>query len=356
MEPCDRKTYSQRLQEAAVRLGKSKRTVRRWLQRWQREGLVAFQTRGRADKGVPRIPPDWQEFILKTYEQGNRGGKRMSVAQVYLQVRLKAQQEGRDDAPGRTTVYNFLSPYVRKQNQSLRSPGWKGSRLVLKTRDGQELAVEFSNQVWQCDHTKLDILLVDETGELLGRPWLTAVADAYSRCWMGFYLGFDAPSSAVVALALRHAILPKRYGPEYGLHHEWGTYGVPKYLYTDSSKDFRSQHLQQIGVQLGFVHQLRRQPADGGIVERLFKTLNTQLLATLPGYTGPNVQERPANAEKDACLMLRDLERLLVRYIVDVYNQTVDARLGDQTRFQRWESGLAEVPQLPTERELDLCL
>ena len=79
--------------------------------------------------------------------------------------------------------------------------------------------------------------------------------------------------------------------------------------------------------------------AVGGIVERPFGTLNTALFSTLPGYTGSNVQQRPKDAEKDARLTLRQLEQVLVRYIVDHYNQSIDARMVDQTRFQRWESG-----------------
>ncbi|MFM7615001.1 MAG: hypothetical protein ACKO4R_12430, partial [Synechococcales cyanobacterium] len=159
----------------------------------------------------------------------------------------------------------------------VRSRGWRGSRLSLKTRDGLDLSVEYSNHIWQCDHTRADILLVDQHGELLGRPWLTTVVDTYSRCIIGINLGFDAPSSHVVALALRHAILPKKYGSEYGLHEEWGTYGKPEHFFTDGGKDFRSNHLQQIGVQLGFACHLRDRPSEGGIVERPFGTLNTDL-------------------------------------------------------------------------------
>jgi hypothetical protein len=62
-------------------------------------------------------------------------------------------------------------------------------------------------------------------------------------------------------------------------------------IYTDGSKDFRSNHLQQIAVQLGFVCHLRvseaapkeLRPSEGGIVERPFKTFNTELFSNLPG-------------------------------------------------------------------------
>ena len=353
----DRTTYTQNLQEAAEKLGKSVRTIRRLVEKWEQEGLAGIVQNQRADKGKHRVDENWQEFVLKIYKEGNKGGKRMTRQQVFIRAKARADELG-VKPPSHMTVYRILQPLIDKieQAKSIRSPGWRGSRLSVKTRDGKDLQVEHSNQVWQCDHTPADILLVDQHGKILGRPWLTTVIDSYSRCIMGINLGYDAPSSQVVALALRHAILPKQYGSEYGLHEQWGTSGLPQHLYTDGGKDFRSNHLQQIGVQLGFVCHLRDRPSEGGSVERPFKTFNTELFSTLPGYTGSNVQERPEEAEKEACYTLRQLEQNLVRYIVDNYNQRLDARMGDQTRFQRWESGLIAVPDLLSERDLDICL
>ena len=76
----------------------------------------------------------------------------------------------------------------------------------------------------------------------------------------------------------------------------------------------------------------------------------------MPGYTGSNVQERPEEAEKEACLTLRQIERHLVSYIVNNYNQRIDTRMGEQTRFQRWKSGLIMAPDAISERNLDICL
>ena len=366
LAPCDRITYGQRQREAAQKLGVSVRTVRRLVKKWEEKGLEALTQTTRTDKGKHRIDREWQEFIIKTYKQGNKGSKRITPKQVAVRVQARAAQLGEEKYPSLRTVYRVLEPIIeqQEQTQNIRSRGWRGSRLSVKTRTGQDLSVEYSNHVWQSDRTRVDVLLVDRHGTILGRPWLTTVIDTYSRCVMGINLGFDAPSSQVVALALRHAILPKQYGLEYKLHCEWGTYGKPEHFYTDGGKDFRSNHLQQIGVQLGFVCHLRvseapakqARPSEGGIVERPFGTFNTELFSTLPGYTGSNVQERPEAAEKEACLTLRELEQLLVRYIVDKHNQTIDARMGDQTRFQRWEAGLIAIPSLIGERELDICL
>jgi putative transposase len=231
------------------------RSVQRLFKTYQEEGLAALTSTARADKGKHRISEFWQDFIIKTYQQGNKGSKRMTPKQVALKVQAKASDMGDKQPPTYRTVLRVLKPLQEKEAKakSIRTPGWRGSTLSVKTRDGDDLEISYSNQVWQCDHTRVDVLLVDQHGELIGRPWLTTVIDSYSRCIMGINLGFDAPSSQVVALALRHAILPKQYGAEYKLHCEWGTYGKPEYLYTDGGKDFRSNHLAEIGAQLGFV-------------------------------------------------------------------------------------------------------
>lgn len=350
--------YGQVQQQAALKLGISVRSLQRLVQAWHKQGVAGLYRQRRRDYGQVQTSAFWHDFILKTYREGNRGGRRMSRAQVAVRVKVQAQELGIDDYPSHMTVYRLLQPQIdkRERKQRVRSLGWKGSSLIVKTREGLEIAVEWSNQVWQCDHTKVDVLVVDQSGEILGRPWLTTVIDTYSRCVVGVHLGFDAPSAEVVCLALRHAILPKQYTGAYELQQSWGTYGIPQYLYTDAGKDFKSQHLEQVTTELGIVCCLRRKPSDGGIVERPFGTFNSELFSTLPGYTGSDVSKRPPQAEEQACITLLQIEKLLVRYIVDRYNQGIDARMGCQTRIGRWEAGCIAQPSLLGERELDICL
>lgn len=358
-EPCDRKTYGIKKREAAQKLGVSLRQIERLLQKWREQGLVGITTM-RSDKGKHRLEQDWVDFIINTYTNGNKGSKRMLRHQVFRRVKGRAKQLGlnKGEYPSHQSVYRILDQHIeqKERKRKARSPGYSGERLTHMTRDGRELEVEGSNDVWQCDHTPLDVMLVDDYG-VLARPNLTTIVDSYSRCVMGFYLGFDHPSSQIDALALYHAILPKSYGSEYQLPMEWGTYGKPNYFYTDGGKDFTSIHItEQVAVEIGFNCSLRRQPSDGGIVERFFRTFNDDVLRKLPGYTGPNVEERPETVDRDACLTLKDLETILVRYIVKEYNQYPDARSGNQSRLQRWEAGLMVDPYLYNELDLAICL
>ena len=358
----DRKTKTRLIEEAANKLDKSTRTIRRMVTKIELEGLAGLCSTVRSDKGQFRISPEWQNKIIKLYKQKKRllskknTDKKLEVNcfQIWKLIEAEAKLSGLKDSefPSHVTVYKVLEPFLNKTK--LRHPG-QGLRQFIQTTDGQ-LEITHSNQIFQCDHTKSDVLLVDIEGNEIGRPYVTTIIDSNSGCVAGLYISFKEPSSARVALALRHAFLPKNFSAEYKLKREWNVFGVPKYFLTDRAKEFKSNHLKQIAAQLGIKLRLRAYPQQGGLVERPFKTINTEFLESLPGYTGPNVQKRPQNAEKEACLTIDEFERLLVRYIVDNFNQCPYPRVKNQTRFSRWESMLLEAPEKIDERKLDVCL
>ena len=85
---------------------------------------------------------------------------------------------------------------------------------------------------------------------VVGRPWLTLVLDVFSRCVLGFYLSFDAPSAAGVALAVGQAVLAKPdWLGERGLDLAWPMHGIPRSLHLDNGKEFHSKALRRSRVQ-----------------------------------------------------------------------------------------------------------
>lgn len=206
---------------------------------------------------------------------------------------------------------------------------------------------------WLCDHSRVDVVLVNSEGELVGRPWLTIAIDIASSCVMGFHLGDEAPNPQSVILALRHAILPKQYSEEYKLQHQWQTYGLPQHFYTDGGISVQSDRLKQIAAQLGFTNDFPPRPFESLVVERLFGSLNTELFSALPGYTQGSSRSQNTAA---ASLTLPELEKLVVRYFVDWHNHQLHPRVGDRTRFELWKAGLTTTPQVFSEQELDIYL
>ena len=128
-------------------------------------------------------------------------------------------------------------------------------------------------------------------------------------------------------------------------------------IVTDRAKEFKSEHLKQISLELDFIRRLRAFPQAGGLIESIFDKINKEILSLYGGYTGSSVEERPPEAEKTACLALNDLEKILVRYFVEHYNHHDYPRVKNQKRIERWKSGFfLEEPELINERELDICL
>ncbi|KYC40718.1 transposase [Scytonema hofmannii PCC 7110] len=354
---------SQRKQAVVDTLGVSTRQVERLLKQYHNGELSETAGVQRSDKGKLRISQYWEDYIKTTYEKSLKDKHPMLPAAVVREVKRHAIVDlglKPGDYPHPATIYRNLAPLIEQhtRKKKVRNPG-SGSWLTVVTRDGQLLKADFSNQIIQCDHTELDIHIVDSHGSLLSdRPWLTTVVDTYSSCILGFHLWIKQPGSTEVALALRHAILPKNYPEDYKLGKVWEIYGPPfQYFFTDGGKDFNSKHLKAIGKKLGFQCELRNRPPQGGIVERLFKTINTQVLKELPGYTGANVQERPKNAEKEACLTIQDLDKILASFFCDIYNHEPYPKEPRNTRFERWFKGMGgKLPEPLDERELDICL
>ncbi len=361
-ESPNRKVKAERKKQIADTLGKSTRQVERLLNQYNQDRLPEASGVKRSDKGQHRVDPYWQNYIRDVYEKSVKNKHPLKPADVVREVKRHAvidlhHEEG--DCPHPATIYRILKPLIERQKRrkKIRNPG-SGSWLAVETRNGQLLKAEFSNQIVQCDHTKLDIFIVDANGQILARPWLTTVIDTWSSCLLGYHLWFKQPGSEEVALTLRHAILPKEYPPEYQLEKPWNVYGPPfQYFFTDGGKDFRSKHLKAIGKQLGFQCELRDRPPQGGIVERLFKTINTQVLETLPGHTGRNVQERREQAEKEACLTIEDLDRIFASYFCDDYNHQPYPKDPHETRYERWLKGMGfKLPEPLSDRDLDVCL
>ncbi len=50
----------------------------------------------------------------------------------------------------------------------------------------------YPNQIWQADHTPLDIIVLNEKGKP-ERPWLTIILDDYSRAVAGYFFNFSRP-------------------------------------------------------------------------------------------------------------------------------------------------------------------
>ena len=186
-------------------------------------------------------------------------------------------------------------------------------------------------QVVQIDHTRVDLIVVDERSRAaIGRPWITLAVDILTRMVTGFYLSLDPPSRVSIGLCLLHAVYDKTSRLlERGIEAAWPVAGLPETLHADNGPDFRSHAFVRAcrdeGIQV--VWRVANQPHYGGHIERL---IGTQMGAVhlLPGTTFSNPGERgDYQSEKSARMTLRELERWIGWEIAGHYHQRIHAGL-----------------------------
>ena len=190
---------------------------------------------------------------------------------------------------------------------------------------------ERPNDVWQIDHTIVDLIVVDEETRLpIGRPYLTIAVDICTRMVAGFHLSLDAPSSVSVGLCILHAAYDKTsWLQERGVEHPWPVAGLPSVLHCDNGPEFHSRALKaacrEYGIKL--VYRPPATPRFGGHIERLIGAM-MGAVHILPGTTFSNTKAREGYAsEERAVLSLRELERWLAVEITGVYQRRIHSAL-----------------------------
>ena len=214
----------------------------------------------------------------------------------------------------------------------------------------QQLASRILQRV-EIDHSPLKVVVGTEAGPI-GQPWLTILIDYYSRLVVGFCLGFEPPSYAVIMESLRHAILPKTYLSQRfpKVQGSWPCCGLPEKLVADRGSDLTSNDLEDAGFQLGIELDFNppRTPHFKGTVESFFDGLNDQLMASLPGHTFRNWADRADYKPDDGPLLSYEaLLEILHIYLVDVYS-IAKHPTAETSRLEMWqESAAVHSPLLP---------
>jgi len=312
------------------------RTLRDWVARYRRHGLAGLAAQPRADRGQVRcLTPELQQLIeglaLKRPPP--------TAAQIHRQLTHVAPEHNWS-----VPSYRTVAAIVARLDPALVTLAHEGAVAYRETFDLlYRREASAPNEIWQADHTPLDIWVKDSDGKPV-RPWLTVILDDFSRAVAAYRVSLKAPSALQTALSLREAIWRK------GDPH-WQVCGIPGTFYTDHGSDFTSQHLEQVGADLKMVLVFSEagKPRGRGRIERFFLTVNQLFLSTLPGYI-------TSGAAKPApTLTLAELEQRLHTFLLDGYNHSVHSETG-VTPHARWEAG-GFLPLLPESLEqLDLLL
>ncbi|CRM76313.1 Transposon Tn7 transposition protein TnsB [Pseudomonas sp. 24 E 13] len=340
-----------KLKEIARRAGDSCvpsiSTIRRWASKYMGKDVLKLLPKHSKKGRTASIAGELKDILDEVIDELYLNETAVSVSKVIgeLDLRIKESNLGRLPSnqlamPSGMTIRRYianLDPYLVDEAQLGKHAAKKKHRAATGV-----LRINHILERWEIDHTLLDLLLVDEeTGLVIGRPYMTVVVDKFSRMVMGYLLHLAAPNTESVLRVIERAIRPKadllRRFPN--VKNEWRAHGMPTRIAPDNAAEFHAGDLvigfNDLGIEI--LYPASRAPEEKGTVERFFSTQNLGLIHNLPGTTFSNVQQRgDYDSEQHACFTLVQLEAAVVKWIVDGYHQTPHRGLNKKTPAQVW--------------------
>ncbi len=173
------------------------------------------------------------------------------------------------------------------------------------------------------DATVCDIYLVNESGQVVGRPILTACVDAYSGICMGYSLGWEGGVYSIRDMTLNIIEDKEKLCLKHGIHIDeaaWPVNKLPGRIISDQGSEYIGYTFEQIvelGVTLENLPPYR--PDLKGPIEKFFDVIQGLYKKNLKGkgVIEPDFQERGAHDyRKDACITMQNFEKIIIRCII----------------------------------------
>jgi len=181
---------------------------------------------------------------------------------------------------------------------------------------------------FQIDATVGDIYLVSQfdRSNLIGRPVMYFVIDAFSRMVTGVNIALEGPSWASAMITIANMATSKvAYCKEYGVEiteDEWPCHHLPTVLRGDRG-EMESKHADNLVNMLNIrIENTPPYRADlKGIIEQHFRTININSVALLPGSVKPDMSKRGGRDYRlDAKLDIRQFTQIIIKCVLHYNN------------------------------------
>lgn len=261
----------------------SVRTLWRWYHRMRNGGFQGILKQPRSDRGKPR---------------------RSIQARVIRAVELKREQPMRSDRVinkilkaefGSVLPSSTVYRHLRIQGATRKQLG------VAKEKVRCRWTRELPNALWQGDFEHGPVVLVDAVAR---QTRLSAWIDAHSRYIVAARYYLNENTGCLVDSLLR----------------AWSSHGSSVQLYADNGKVYHSKALEIACGQLGIrkLHRPPREPQPGGLIERFFKTVQSQFEAEVRAMS--------------KSLSLTELNRAFTAWLISAYHEQINRETNQSPR------------------------
>lgn len=351
-----RAAVSVNMDALATEAGETSRTLYRWVDQWKRDGMPGLLPKWGKKRGTfTALSMAIQEVIKYEYLSPSRP----SVTTVYKRVKTYCEEPGvMLPVPCVNTVNKFIKSLPLPARVLAREgpEAWRKECEPKCHRNWDDYKV---GEMYVGDHRLMDVFV--RWGNLVRRLWLTAWYDPKSRTCVGWHVALE-PDSNTIALSLRAAML---------------RFGVPRELYVDNGKDYKSHYLngktlthkdvrlsnETIGaLRPGFLNPLgvqirhaQKYTPWAKPIEPWFGHTFPVWERTLPGYCGSDNKQKPEKLTEEirsGALLTAEAFIASLAARIEEYNETEHSEL-DGKPIDQW----LNVPiERPDPRTCDIML
>lgn len=313
--------------------GISKQTIKQYLWVYLVHQNIAILAP--KEKDVKQLSPDQKNIrwaLNKFYYNSQKNTLKTAYTLMLKNKYCNASGELSEDYPSFDQFKYFYRKHKKVANQIISREGLKeyqkNKRPLLG--DMNEYLSDLGGACVALDTTVCDIYLVDDVGQLIGRPILLAAVDMYSGMCCGYALTWEGGTYSLRSLMLNLVSDKVKHCKKFGIeinNDDWDCKGLPYFFMTDRGKEYTSETFEQIsdlGVQIINLPSYRADLKSK--VEKFFDVVQNLYKPYLKGrgIIEPDFQERGAHDyRKDACITLDEFEKILLNCIVHYNTKSV---------------------------------
>ena len=314
---------------ASAHFNIGKQTIRRYLWQYLAYGTIyALAPPEQKEKPLTEDQKTMRWSLNKFFYTGNKNSLKTSY--IYMLQEKYCDREGNliAEHPSFDQYRYFYRTHRSMSNFFIKREGlsrYQRDHRPLLGAGVEDLASAVGH--FFIDSTVADIYLINDAGQVAGRPVIVAVIDGYSRLLAGIYVGYEGGVESVSCLIDNLLEDKVELGAREGIKIEdgdWPSMELPGFLYTDRGTEYMSVQLEgltEFGVSVINLPSYR--PDLKGCVEQLFDIIQELYKPLLQhkGVIRPDYAERGAeDYRKQAVLTLKEFRNIVLRAVV-YYNR-----------------------------------
>ena len=303
----------------------SKQTIRHYLWRYLAyQDIAALAPKQRVEDG--KLSPDEKNIrwaLNRFFYTQNKNSLNTAYTMMLKERYCDASGALHTEYPSFNQFRYFYRKHRKLETYYISRDGLKNYQRNHRPLLGNVQDFAPSIGVGMLDSTVCDIYLVDNAGNLIGRPILTVCIDACSSLCCGYALSWEGGVYSLRKMMMNVITDKTEWCGQFGVSirpEDWNCSQLPATLVTDMGAEYCSETFEQLAeLGISIVNLPAYRPELKGVAEKFFDLIQSEYKKHLKGngIIEPDYRERGAHDyRKDACLTLPSFEKILLHCIV----------------------------------------